>query len=178
MQRSRQRMKLAFAIVVSINLFTYRFASGDGITVFERAPAPEVLADILYGPRYRGTAKSSDTQQFGMMINFEYDSTVVLPDSLPLLDSVGKMLDLEPAKTEVLVIEGHADASGSERHNHDLSIRRARAIKKYLVNGYSVDSGRLVTVGQGESNLHNAEQPEDPINRRVVFRTLDSVVIR
>lgn len=178
MQPSRQRIMLAILTVLSISLFSHRAASGEDIAVYESAPTPEELANILYGPRYRSSAATPDTRQFGMMINFEYDSTVVLEDSMPLLDSVGKMLDLEPAKNEVLVIEGHTDASGGERYNHDLSIRRARAIKAYLVKGYRVDASRLVTIGQGEDDLHNFELPEDPVNRRVVFRTLDSVIIR
>lgn len=170
--------RLIAGFLVTLALAGIARAEESEITIYVEPPAPEELASVLYGPRSRGTEPADAEQRFGMMINFEYDSTVVLPESLPLLDSVGKMLDLAAARNEVLVIEGHTDATGGERYNHDLSIRRARAIKQYLVDAYRVDGDRLVTIGQGEGRLHKPDEPEHAANRRVEFRSLDSVVVR
>lgn len=149
------------------------------IEIFDQPPSPQHLADIVFAPRYRSARTSADdsANRFGMMINFEHNSTKVLPESVPMLDSVGQMLNLATVQEEVLVIEGHADASGTERHNEDLSVRRARAIKSYLVESYAIDSGRIVTVGYGETQLHDHKIPTNPVNRRVEFRSIDSIVV-
>lgn len=174
-------MRQTYLLVVLFVLLTpFGLTKADDSTlpIYVEPPAPEELAQVLYGPRYRSNDSTNAEQGFGMMINFEYDSTIVLPESLPMLDSVGKMLDLAAARKEVLVIEGHTDATGGERYNHDLSIRRARAIKEYLVDAYQVDGARLVTIGQGEGELHKPDEPEHALNRRVEFRSLDSVVVQ
>ncbi len=54
-----------------------------------------------------------------------------------------------------VVIEGHADARGSEEYNLALGDRRAAVVKEYLV-GRGVDPDRLITVSLGE------ERPIDP----------------
>lgn len=150
------------------------------IEIFKEPPSPQRLADIVFAPRYRSAsvAEEDGANRFGMMINFEHDSTKVLPESLPLLDSVGKMLDLAAVREEVLVIEGHTDASGTERYNENLSVRRANAIKYYLIESYNIDPGRLVTIGHGETALHDSVTPTNPINRRVEFRSMDTIVVR
>ena len=148
-------------------------------TIFTRPPDPEKLAALLFGAKYR-SAQTVDTEapgRFGMMIHFEYDSVKIVPKSLPLLDSVGEMLQLDHVRTEVLVIEGHADASGPEAYNQGLSERRAAAIKRYLEATFDIPAKRLVTVGVGETALHNREDPYHAINRRVVFRAAHSIVI-
>lgn len=157
---------------------SFRLAAAE-IEIFEQPPSPQRLADIVFAPLYRSASVPADDSpnRFGMMINFEHDSTTVLPESLPMLDSVGKMLNLATVQEEVLVIEGHADATGTERHNENLSVRRARAIKSYLVESYAIDSHRLVTVGYGESRLHDVDAPTNPVNRRVEFRSIDSIVV-
>jgi len=150
------------------------------LEIFNEPPSPQRLADIVFAPRYRSAnvAEENRPNRFGMMINFEHDSTKLLPESLPMLDSVGKMLDLATVREEVLAIEGHTDASGTERYNDNLSIRRAKAIKSYLIESYNVDPGRLVTIGRGETALHDSTTPTNPINRRVEFRSIDAIVVR
>lgn len=148
--------------------------------VFAEPPDPEVLAGLLFGPKYRG-AQMQDAQvpgRFGMMINFDYDSTKIMPESLPLLDSVGEMLGLESAANAVLLVEGHADAMGPATYNQGLSERRAEAVKRYLVGTFDLPAEQLITIGEGESKLHNKDEPYDAINRRVVFRTNRSIVLK
>ena len=107
---------------------------------------------------------------FGLLINFEYDSTNILGPSLPLLDSVGEMLNLEKTADRAIVIEGHADSSGSQDYNQSLSERRARAIRRYLVSVFDIDPARLVVIGKGELELYDRRNSANPINRRVVFK--------
>lgn len=148
-------------------------------TIFTAPPAPEKLASLLFGPKYRsGVPANPDAPgRFGMMVNFEYNSVKIVPKSLPLLDSVGQMLQTENINNETLVIEGHADASGPDGYNQVLSERRAEAIKQYLVGTFDIEEKQLLTVGAGETDLHNRRDPYHEINRRVVFRTARSIVI-
>lgn len=174
MRTSRSVPVVALVVLLSINA-----VADEGDTIFTQPPAPEALANLLFGPKYRGAATSAPETpgRFGMMVNFEYNSVKIVPKSLPLLDSVGQMLETENVNDETLVIEGHADASGPADYNQKLSERRAEAIKRYLVASFEVSEHQLLTVGAGESDLHNAGDPYHEINRRVVFRTARSIVI-
>lgn len=170
----------AFAVIgLILSNSAQRAIAEPAITIFTQPPAPEELADILYKPRYRNVQGKQEKQPdlFGMMINFELDSTKILPESLPLLDSVGEMLTMERVKDHALVVEGHTDARGTKQHNQGLSERRAQAIKKYLADSFEISPKRLVTVGQGETKLHDGSDPKNPVNRRVVFRPVKSIVV-
>lgn len=151
----------------------------DGVQLFTEPPAPRQLADILFPPRYRtivlGSAQRQEPEQpkaFGLLVNFEFNSTTIVPASLPLLDSVGEALNTARAAGQAIVIEGHTDASGAEKYNQRLSELRARAIKRYLTSIYRIEPTRLVIEGKGERELYNRIDPKDPINRRVQFRAL------
>jgi outer membrane protein OmpA-like peptidoglycan-associated protein len=145
--------------------------------VFIEPPAPEELARLLFKPRYRsvGGVQTREPNLFSMMINFEFDSTRILPQSLPLLDSVGQMLDLPEARGESLVVEGHTDASGAEAYNQNLSERRATAIRDYLVASFGVKAERLIIVGYGKTRPYDGSEPNNPLNRRAAFRPLKAI---
>jgi outer membrane protein OmpA-like peptidoglycan-associated protein len=145
--------------------------------VFIEPPAPEELAKLLFKPRFRsvGGVQTRQPNLFSMMINFEFDSTRILPQSLPLLDSVGQMLDLPEARGESLVVEGHTDASGAEAYNQTLSERRATAIRDYLVASFGVKAERLIIVGYGKTRPYDGSEPTNPLNRRAAFRPLKAI---
>jgi outer membrane protein OmpA-like peptidoglycan-associated protein len=145
--------------------------------LFIEPPAPEELARLLFKPRYRsvGGVNQREPNLFSMMINFEFDSTRILPQSLPLLDSVGQMLDLPETRAESLVVEGHTDASGAEGYNQSLSERRATAIRDYLVASFGVKAERLIIVGYGKTRPYDGSEPTNPLNRRAAFRPLKAI---
>ena len=49
------------------------------------------------------------------------------------------------------IITGHTDARGSERANQRLGLRRAEALKSYLVKDRGIDPGRIEAASAGES---------------------------
>ena len=65
-------------------------------------------------------------------------------------------------------LEGHADDVGDAAYNLDLSLRRARAVRRRLVR-FGVERARLETHGFGATQLldPSAEQTARDINRRV-----------
>lgn len=162
--------------LVALTLFGLASVAGAG-NYYEAAPQPEELADILFKPRYRGivikdnqTTTQQSSRMFAMAIHFAFDSTNILPKSRPLLDAVGKMMQLPGVSTQRIVVEGHTDAIGGVAYNQRLSERRARAIKRYLTSRFGINPARLAIVGKGESEPHNRRQPTDAANRRVQFR--------
>jgi len=70
-------------------------------------------------------------------------------------------------------ITGHTDAIGSDESNMALSMRRAEAVKTYLVNrGIAAD--RLITVGKGEAQPIDTNDTDigRARNRRIEFTIL------
>jgi OmpA-OmpF porin, OOP family len=101
-------------------------------------------------------------------INFATDSAVVLPEAETLLNQGLALLTLRPAMT--IHIVGHTDDRGTAESNHELSTRRAEAVKDWFVER-GVDPSRLTTEGVGEdepiAENHTAEGRR--LNRRIQF---------
>jgi OOP family OmpA-OmpF porin len=97
------------------------------------------------------------------------DSDRLKPESAPVIRSVARSLEADPALK--LQIEGHTDATGNADRNIDLSKRRAEAVKPVLVSQFKVDPSRLTTVGLGATmpaDLNDTPQCRAQ-NRRVEF---------
>ena len=128
---------------------------------------------ISFGKKVNAESMVSESlpkaDTIGLPIKFGYNSSQILAESRPFLDEIGKMLSLEDFSQEKLVIEGHTDASGSDRYNRYLSERRAQSVRKYLVNNYQIASARLFVTGKGESTPLEGFSAYNGINRRVQF---------
>jgi outer membrane protein OmpA-like peptidoglycan-associated protein len=72
--------------------------------------------------------------------------------------------------TYLILIEGHTDNSGLEKKNGDLSIRRAEAVKQYLIQ-QQIASERITTKGWGASKpvAPNNTPQGRALNRRTTF---------
>jgi outer membrane protein OmpA-like peptidoglycan-associated protein len=108
-----------------------------------------------------------DKPKIDLEINFEYNSSDISAKSLPSVQALGRALSNADLKGSTFVVAGHTDAAGGEGYNQDLSERRADAIKRYLVDKYSIAGADLVTVGYGKSKLKDPNQPLSDANRRV-----------
>ena len=104
-------------------------------------PAPKVAAVPPPPVRERYTLSATEL--------FEFDKAE-LKTPQPKLDEIAAALKANPDVREV-TITGYTDRLGSEEYNLDLSMRRAAAVKSYLV-GKDVDRDRLKAVGKGEAN--------------------------
>jgi OOP family OmpA-OmpF porin len=101
-------------------------------------------------------------------IYFDTDQATIKPASKPTLDNATKVLKDYP---EVRVeISGHTDTDGDREHNIDLSLRRADAVKKYLIDA-GIDAGRITTrgVGPDEPLADNTSAEGKAKNRRIQF---------
>lgn len=69
-------------------------------------------------------------------------------------------------------IEGHTDLIGGDEFNLDLSIRRAEAVKSYLVDSMRMDASRIFTRGFGRYQpiITTGDRAAQSVNRRVEIR--------
>src|SRR5690606_18772957 len=101
-----------------------------------------------------------------------FDSTEIVACSLPALHALREHLVQHP-EIRLLEIEGHADGSGSDAYNDALSLRRAEAIREWLV-ARGIEPERLRTSAQGERAPVEANEDDAgrEQNRRARFRVI------
>lgn len=104
-----------------------------------------------------------------LLIEFETNATTLTDAARRELDIVGRALNTTKLIDFNFVIEGHADPRGSPAHNLRLSEGRAEAVRQYLVENQGVREERLKTVGKGDREPLNPNNPAAPENRRVTF---------
>lgn len=104
-------------------------------------------------------------------IFFAFDSDRILPKSYDLLDQIAAVIN-EHTEIPAIFIEGHTDSDGAEDYNRELSDRRAKSVRQYLIDLGRVAADRLDAKGFGESNpiASNATEDGKAENRRVEFR--------
>lgn len=103
-------------------------------------------------------------------INFRVNSSDILPESVPFLESIVGLLQKDTSIR--LLVEGHTDSSGSPARNTALSRERAYSVVNYLIDRYRIDPTRLMPVGKGFSEPLGGMEPTNPKNRRVQFRII------
>ena len=97
--------------------------------------------------------------------HFDFDRTTVLPaDQQALLSEVATMQNVTWKK---VTTEGHADSVGGAAYNQRLSLRRAGAVRAYLLSK-GLDPAMVSATGVGTKNpvADNASAKGRAMNRR------------
>lgn len=99
-------------------------------------------------------------------VSFDTGRADIKPNMRPILDQFASGLSGQP-NTEVRII-GHADSTGSEAMNDQLSLQRAQATRSYLASR-GVDPSRIMVAGRGEREpvADNSTEAGRARNRRV-----------
>ncbi len=142
----------------------------------EPAPAAPAKKDSDKDGVYDEDDQCPDTPM-GAMVNpvgcwvldnvlFDFNKDVIKAEAYPLLDNVAKILEKNPVMS--VELQGHCDNVGTPEYNMDLSMRRANAVKDYLV-GKGIMRNRMATEGFGFTKpvALNGTDVGRALNRRV-----------
>ncbi len=113
----------------------------------------------------------SKGQATSYLILFDFDKDTLKPFARQVLDELSKYLISNPDIK--LSVEGHTCTIGGKDYNLNLSGRRARSVKKYLVD-CGISEERLNPIGYGFAKpiASNKTSKGRAKNRRVVFTEL------
>lgn len=124
-----------------------------------QAPAPKPAPAPVATPVTQKVTLSADAL-------FDFDKAVVKPEGRRKLDDV--VGGLAGVQVQMILAVGHTDSIGSNAYNQKLSMRRAEAVKAYLVTK-GIPGDRISIDGKGETQpvADNKTKEGRAQNRRV-----------
>ncbi|MBS0450265.1 MAG: OmpA family protein [Proteobacteria bacterium] len=133
----------------------------DGALVPAAAPAPAAPAAPAPAP-----APVASKVTFAADAFFDFDKSVLKPEGRAKLDDL--VNKIRGVNLEVIIAVGHTDSIGTDAYNQKLSVRRAEAVKAYLVSK-GIERNRVYTEGKGEKQpvADNRTKEGRAKNRRV-----------
>ena len=131
------------------------------------APAPAAApAAAAPAPAPAPAPVASSKVTYAADALFDFDKAVLKPEGKAKLDDlVSKVKDIN---LEVIIAVGHTDSIGTDAYNQKLSVRRAEAVKAYLVSK-GIEKNRVYTEGKGKKQpvADNKTKEGRAKNRRV-----------
>src|SRR5437588_402103 len=120
-----------------------------GLTTALSKSNPTVAAKVTFSAAGFGVGAGGGGAKvtFAATVGFDFDKAVVKPQGKAQLDQLANKTG--GINLEVVIAIGHADVIGSDAYNQKLSVRRAEAIKAYLVSK-GIEPNRIYTEGKGE----------------------------
>ena len=105
-------------------------------------------------------------------IQFEYNSFLLTSSSIPQLDQLVKLMQINP--TLRIELSAHTDDQGSDQYNNQLSTKRGEAVAEYLT-AQGIESSRVEAKGYGKRKplVPNDSEENRALNRRVEFKVID-----
>ncbi len=134
---------------------------GERVAVVEQTETTVVEEPAAPAP------ETAEAVRVELDVKFDFDKSVVKQESYGDIKALADFMSQYPQTSTV--VEGHTDSVGTDAYNQKLSERRANAVRDVLVEQYSLDAGRVSSVGYGESRpvADNATEEGRAINRRV-----------
>ncbi len=133
------------------------------------APAPAPKAAPAPAPRPAPPAPApaaASKVTYAADAFFDFDKSVLKPEGKAKLDDL--VSKVKAINLEVIIAVGHTDWIGTDAYNQKLSVRRAEAVKAYLVSK-GIEKNRIYTEGKGEKQpvADNRTKEGRAKNRRV-----------
>ena len=128
--------------------------------------APAAPAVTPAAPVAKPATPTSSKVTYAADAFFDFDKSVLKPAGKAKLDDLASKV--KGINLEVIIAVGHTDSVGTDAYNQKLSIRRAEAVKAYLVSK-GIDKSRVYTEGKGEKQpvADNKTKEGRAKNRRV-----------
>jgi len=141
-------------------------AECDGAPKAAPAPAPKAAPVAPVAP----VATSSKVTLLADAL-FDFDKSTLKPEGIQKLD--GLVQKLKDVTVEVIIVVGFTDSVGTLAYNKKLSLRRAEAVKAYLVKN-GIEASRVYTEGKAfaEPVGDNKTAVGRALNRRSVIEVV------
>ncbi len=139
----------------------------------EPAAAPSTAPAPAPAPAAVAAAPTSEKVSYSADAFFDFDKSVLKPEGKAKLEDL--VSKLQGTDIEVIVATGHTDWTGTDAYNMKLSMRRANAVKAFLVSK-GIPESRVFTEGKGERQpvADNKTRDGRAKNRRVEVEVVGS----
>ena len=140
-------------------------SSTDAASLASASAMAGYVTDVLLAPaavvKYEKNTMSASAL-------FDHDKSVLKEEGKVAMHALAESIKARGIHVVDIDVIGHTDSDGSEEYNMALSIRRAEAVRDYMVSE-GVDASIIDISGEGESNpiASNATQEGRAENRRV-----------
>ncbi len=124
-------------------------AQGCDGAIVAKAPAPAPAAAPAPTPA-PAPVPVSEKVTYSADAFFQFDKAVLLPAGKEKLDDLASKI--KDINLEVVIATGYTDSFGSVPYNQKLSVRRAEAVKAYLVSK-GIEAKRIYVEGKGKTDF-------------------------
>jgi outer membrane protein OmpA-like peptidoglycan-associated protein len=141
--------------------FTYYWPEGEPARALPPPPPPPAVAEAPPPVVRRKLVPRA--------VYFDFDKSNIRPDAEVTLNEAIRII--KEFGYTVVVCEGHTDSRGTDEYNQALSLRRASAVREYLIAG-GIAGSAITIEGFGESRPVATNDTDDgrQQNRRVELR--------
>jgi peptidoglycan-associated lipoprotein len=145
---------------------TSRYGRGDGISGSGIGGGSGYNAD---GSLMGGDLNDPSSPLAKRVIYFQYDSSQVEEEFVPVINAHAQYLSADPSRH--VVLEGHADERGSPEYNIALSEQRAQSVVRMLqIQGANAEQMEVVSYGEEKPTSSGHDEDAWHQNRRVELR--------
>ncbi len=146
--------------------FIYRFGAAPAPMPEPAPPKPMAAAAPPPPAPAPAAAPATAPMVHQFVVFFDFNKSTITPEARQIIEQAAAAAKSQGAAS--INLTGHTDTVGTEAYNMKLSIRRAEAVKKVLVE-LGVAAKEIGVVGKGKTELlvPTADGVREPKNRRV-----------